>query len=129
RTEPSEDSSDLLGLLGPEIGELRRLFGHGQRLDVDRLIAGTRAMDRPFQLASEVARDGEDVVLADDREVRIAEHPADLGRAEHPAERLLDALLDAADLASDLRQAAARRVEHAAPSVEATVDRIGDARE
>ena len=62
-----------------------------------------------------VLGDGQDVVVADHREVGIAEDPLDLGRAEHPAKRLLDPLLGLADLAPEHREPAAGGVEHLAP--------------
>ena len=127
--QPSQDPADLLRLAGPEVGELRRLLGDGLRLDVDRLVAGAGPVDGPLQLAAELAGDRQDVVLADDREVRVAEVPADLRRAEHRAEEVLDAFLDRGDLAADLREPPARGVEDPSPRVEAAVDGVDDAGE
>ena len=53
----------------------------------------------------------------------------DLGRAEHLPERLLDSLLDAADLAAQRGEPAAGGIEHLAPVVEASLDGDGEARE
>ena len=71
----------------------------------------------------------QDVVVPDHREVGKAKDPPDLGRAEHLPERLLDPLLDLADLATQRREPAAGGVQHLAPAVEAALDRHGDPRE
>ena len=127
--EPAEDAADLLRLLGAEVRELRRVLGDRLGLDEDRLVAGAGAVDRALDLAPVLLGDRQDVVVADHREVGVAEDALDLVRAEHPAERLLDPLLDLADLAADRRELAAGGVEDLAAAVEARLDRVDDARE
>ena len=99
------------------------------RLDVDRLVAGTAALNRALHLAPMVLGHGQDVVMADHREVGVAEDPLDLGRSQHPAERFLDLFLGLADLASQHRQPAAGGVQHLGPAVEAALDGGGHAGE
>ncbi len=127
--EPAEDAADLLLLLGPVEGELGRQFGDRLGLDEDGLVAGAGSVDRTGDLAAMLLRDRQDVVMPDHREVRIPQDPSQLGRPEHPAQRLLDPLLDLVDLATDRREPAARRVEDRAAGVEAGVDRVRDSGE
>ena len=128
-TEPAQDPTDLLRLAGTEIRELSRLFRDRGRLDVDRLVRGTAALNRALQLAPMVLGHGQNVVMADHREVGVAEDPLDLGRSQHPAERFLDLFLGLTDLASQHRQPAARGVQHLGPAVEAALDGGGHAGE
>src|SRR5262249_13490073 len=61
-------------------------------------------------------------MLSDHREVRVAEDPLHLVRAEHPAKRLLDPLFDLPDLAPEGRELAARGVDDLSAAVEARLD-------
>src|SRR5208282_3701551 len=77
--EPAQDPTDLLCLAGTEIRELSRLFRDRGRLDVDRLVGGTAALNRALELAPMVLGHGQDVMVADHREVGVTEDPLDLG--------------------------------------------------
>ena len=125
--EPSEDPADLLGFLGSEEGELGRLLGDGLGLDVDGLVAGAGPVDGALDLASMLLGDRQDVMVADHREVGVAEDALDLVRSEHPGQGFLDPVLDLAHLAAESGEAAAGGVEDLASLVDARLDRVGHA--
>ncbi len=73
--------------------------------------------------------DRQDVMVPDHREIAEAEDSPDLGRAEHLAERLLDALLDLADLFADGREPSAGGIQDRAPAIQAAFDGVEQPRE
>ena len=80
----------------------------------------------PWHLVAVIDGDGQDVVIAADGGVGIAEDLAQLGIAEQPADLVLHALVDVGELLADLGQFAAGHVEDVAAAVDAAADRLGD---
>ena len=124
--EPAQDAADLAVFVALEDGPLGTEAGDAGGFDEDRLAGGTGAMDDALDLVAVVDGDGQDVVVAADGGVGIAEDLAKLRVAEHAADDLLDALVEVGELVANLGQLAAGHVEDVAPAVDAAGDRAGD---
>ena len=71
--EAAEDAADLAVLLALEDGALGAEAGDAGRLDEDRLAGGAGAVDDALDLVAVVDGDGQDVVVAADGGVGVAE--------------------------------------------------------
>ena len=74
------------------------------RLDEHRLAGAAGAVDDALDLVAVVDGDGQDVVVAADGGVGIAEDFAELGVAEQAADLVLDAFVHVGELLADLGQ-------------------------
>ena len=124
--EPAQDAADLAVLLALEDGPLGAEVGDAGRLDEHRLAGAAGAMDDALELVAMVDGDGQDVMIAADGGVGIAEDLAQFGVAEQAADLVLDALVDVGELLADLGQFPAGHVEDVAAAVDAAGDGLGD---
>ena len=99
-----QDAADLAVLLALEDGPLGAEVGDAGRLDEHRFAGAAGAVDDALDLVAMIDGDGQDVVVAADGGVGIAEDLAELGIVEEPADLVLDALVHVADLLADLGQ-------------------------
>ncbi len=123
RAQPPEDPANLLRFPRAQERELGRLLADCGGLDVDRLVARAGSEHRALDLAPLILGDGQDVMMADRRVVGEAKDPLDLGRAQHLPERLLNSLLEAADLPPQSGEPAAGGVEDRTTTIKAPLDR------
>ena len=79
----------------------------------------------PGNLVAMIDGDRQDVMIAADGGVGIAEDLAQLRIAEQPANLVLHALVDIGRVSGGLGQLRAGHVEHVAAAVDAAADRLG----
>ncbi len=84
------------------------------------------AVDDAGHLVAMVDRDGQDVMVAVDGRVRVAQDAAQLGVAEQPADLGLHLLVEVGELLPDRGEVAAGHVEHVPAAVDAAADRLAD---
>ncbi len=83
-------------------------------------------MDDAGHLVPVVRRDGQDVMIAVNGGVRIAEDAAQFGVAEQPPNLGLHLLVEVEELLANGREVAAGHVEHVAAAVDAAADGLAD---
>ena len=116
----------LAVLVALEDGPLGAEVGDAGRLDEHRFAGAAGAVDDAGDLVAVVDGDGQDVMIAADGGVGIAEDLAELRVAEQAADLVLDAVVHVGDLLADLGQLGAGHVEDVAAAVDAAGDRLGD---
>ena len=124
--KPAQDAADFALLLALEDGTFGAQAGDAGRLDEDRFAGAAGAVDDALELVPVVDRHGQDVVVAVDGRVRIAEDLPQLRVAEQAFDLVLHALVQLGQLLADLAQLGAGHVEHVAAAVDAAGDRLGD---
>ena len=101
--QPAQDAADLAVLLALEDDALGAEAGDAGRLDEHRLAGAAGAVDDAGHLVAVVDRDRQDVVVAADGGVGIAEDLAQLGVAEQALDLVLHAFVEVGELLADLR--------------------------
>ncbi len=124
--EPAQDAAYLALLVPLEDGPFGAEAGDAGRLDEDGFAGAAGAVDDALQLVAMVDGHGQDVMIAADRGVGIAQDLAELGIAEQPFDLVLHALIHVGELLADLGQLRAGHVQDVAPAVDAAGDALGD---
>ena len=124
--EPAQDSVHLALLVPLEDGALGAQAGDAGRLDEYRFAGATRAVDDALQLVAMVDGHRQDIMVAADGCIGIAQDFAKLDVAEQPFDLVLHALIHVGEMLANAGQLRAGHVQHLAPVVDATGDALGD---
>ena len=117
--QSAQDAADFAVLFALEDGPLGTEVGDARRLDEHRFAGAAGAVDDAREFVAVIDGDRQDVMIAADGGVGIAEDFAELGIAEQTADLVLDAVVHVGDLLADLGQFRAGHVEDVAAAVDA----------